>query len=104
MSYEYKMDSAWRYYSSGLYDQAIDVLKEVLAENPNDALAHGLLAANLLEKRRIHAAEYELKIALQLDPVQPFLFLLQARLYILRNKPNLALASCDEALSISPDF
>ena len=63
-----------------------------------------MLAANLLEKSRVHAAEYELKCALQLDPREPFLFLLQARLHTLRNRPKMAIRSCDEALSIDPEF
>lgn len=104
MNYEYKMDSAWTHYSAGRHDAAIDVLKSVLAEHPNDAMAHGLLAANLLQKSRIYAAEYELQIALQLNPREPFLFLLQARLHGLRSKPKLALVSCDEALAINPDY
>ena len=50
---EYKLELAEQYTEHGNYDAAIDLLKELLAEAPNEALYHGLLAVNLVALTRI---------------------------------------------------
>lgn len=103
MNNDYKYEQAWRYISHGQIPLAIELLKELLSHNPNDAMYHGALAFCLLEQMRIHAAEYELKIALRLEPNQPFLHSIYARIYFLQNKIKQALSACDQALQLNPE-
>ena len=99
---EYKLELAEQYTEHGNYDAAIDLLKELLAEAPNEALYHGLLAVNLVALTRIHAAEYELKLALNIDPRVGFLYTTSAQVCLLKRKYDDALALCNEALTLDP--
>ena len=47
---------------------AIQSLRMVLAQDPEHAYAHALLAGCLLDTRRIHAALHEIELALGLEP------------------------------------
>ena len=51
---------------------AIDRLKELLGKDPNEPMYHGVLAMCLLLQLRLHAAEYEIKLALALDAQEAF--------------------------------
>jgi tetratricopeptide (TPR) repeat protein len=102
--FEYQLERAWSLYHSGQYTPAIDQLKNLLGQDPNHAESHGLLAACLLGDKRLHAAEYELHIALQQDPMQPFLFLIQSKIFLYKRQFNKALESCDHTLSIAPTY
>jgi predicted Zn-dependent protease len=102
MNQAYKYEIALRLMSQGQYAGAINLLKDLLAMDPNDAAYHGTLASCLLQQMRIHAAEYELKIALQLEPNNPSLHCIAARIYYYQNKSKAALAACDEALQLDP--
>jgi len=102
MNNDYKYEQAWRHIAHGQLPSAIELLKELLSHEPNNAMYHGVLAYCLLQQMRIHAAEYELKIAMQLEPNQPFLHSIYARIYFLQNKPKQALAACDQALQLDP--
>lgn len=104
MDNSYKLEWVWRYIHQGQYPQAIEQVKELLAQDPNNAMYHGVLALCLLLQMRIHAAQYELKIALQLDPMEPFFHLIQARIYYFQTKFKLALQACDEALKLQPHY
>lgn len=101
---DYKFEQAWACYHRGQYEQAIELLKELLSQAPNEALYHGLLAACLLEQRRLHAAEYEIGIGLGLNPLLPFLLLTYAKVLLFKNKHSSAIAKCDEALAQEPSF
>jgi predicted Zn-dependent protease len=103
MNNDYKYEQVWRHVSHGQLPSAIELLKELLANEPNSAMYHGTLAYCLLQQMRIHAAEYELKIALQLEPNEPFLHSIYARIYFLQNKVRQALAACDQALQLDPE-
>lgn len=48
--------------------RAVEILRQLLAADPDHADAHAVLAICLLELRRAHAAEHEAGIALALDP------------------------------------
>lgn len=102
MNNDYKYEQVWRHITHGQLPSAIELLKELLSHEPNNAMYHGTLAYCLLQQMRIHAAEYELKIAMQLEPNQPFLHSIYARIYFLQNKPKQALAACDQALQLDP--
>ena len=81
-----KFDQVLRYSRQGQVASAIELLKGLLADEPNNAIYHGTLASCLLQQSRLHAAEYELKIAMQLAPIEPFLHCISARIYYLQNK------------------
>lgn len=104
MDNDYHIDRVNFYLSSGQYDDAIELLKQLLSEDPNEPLYHGFLAECLLATKRLYAAEYEAGLALQLNPQIPFLHLLKAKIEIFKNKPQNALAFCDEALSQEPEY
>lgn len=101
---EYKYDQALACYQRGQIDQAIDLIKEVLADEPNDANSHGLLALCLLSEKRLYAAEYETQLALNINASIPMLYLILARIHILKNKPKKAIDFCNEALSLNPNY
>ncbi|GGY83351.1 hypothetical protein GCM10011613_30300 [Cellvibrio zantedeschiae] len=103
MNNDYKYEQVWRHIAHGQLPNAIELLKELLANEPNSATYHGVLAYCLLLQMRIHAAEYELKIALQLEPNTPFFHLVYARIFYLQNKVKQALAACDQALQLDPE-
>ena len=98
---DYKYELADNYYQQGNYNACVDILKELLYENPNDASCHGLLAANLIELGRVHAAEYEIKIALDLDPNHSFLHIIAAQICIMKNQLRQALELCNQALQLN---
>jgi len=97
----YKFEAAQRYSHQGFHNKAIDTLKELLADDPNNAIYHGLLSANLLAKGRVYAAEYELKIALNIDPAVSYFYLVMARICIFKKNLKQAFDSCNEALALN---
>ncbi|WGZ94780.1 MAG: tetratricopeptide repeat protein [Candidatus Thiothrix putei] len=101
---DYRFEQAYRDYQNGRYPQAIDVLKELLTHDPNHAGYHGLLAASLLAQKRLYAAEYEIGIALQQEPHNPYLLLIKARITLFNNALTNAMACCDDALRINPEL
>jgi tetratricopeptide (TPR) repeat protein len=100
---DYRFDNACRYYDAGQIPAAIDTLTELLSEQPNEALYHGLLASCLLQQQRVVAAEFEIGIALGLDPDLPFLHQVLARVLILNRKLDDALDACNAALLLDPE-
>jgi len=104
MNREYKIEIAERYASRGQFNSAIETIKQVLADDPNDALPHGLLAKYLISILRLHGARYELQVALGLDPMLPFLHVLKARIELLENNPKKAIESCEQAMRLEPHY
>ena len=104
MNQDYQFSAAEKFFHQGEYHLAIDILKSLLSEDPNNAHFHGLLAACLLNDKRLYAAEYELGIALNLEPMLPHLLLMKAKVFIYKNKLKLALSECIEVLNVSPEY
>ncbi|MFO1370798.1 MAG: CDC27 family protein [Marinagarivorans sp.] len=102
MDSQSKLDLVWQYIYQGQYPVAIDRLKELLGKDPNEPMYHGVLAMCLLLQLRLHAAEYEIKLALALDAQEAFLFVVYGRIYFLQNKFKAALGACDEAIKLNP--
>ncbi len=100
---EYYLNRAWTLYHADNYGDAIDQLKQLLGQEPNHAEAHGLLAMCLLAQKRVGAAEFEIKLALQGDPMQPFLHLVQAEILLCKNQRKQALQACDRAQELAPE-
>jgi len=101
---EYQYDRALACYNRGQIDQAIDLLKPLLAEDPNQVHLHALLALCLLSKKRLYAAEYEVQLALSIDAQEPLCYSILARIYFLKNKMSQALENCDESLRLNPNY
>ncbi|MBL4772211.1 MAG: tetratricopeptide repeat protein [Alcanivoracaceae bacterium] len=104
MNQDYNYDRALAYLQRGQIDQAIETIKGLLANDPNDAHYHGLLARCLLSKKRIYAAEYEIQLALKNNAEIPFLYNTLAHINVLTNKLNQALQNCDESLRLDPEY
>jgi len=100
---EYKYNQAFKYYQRGQNTHAIDLIKEILSDEPNDAHSHALLSLCLLEQKRVYAAEYEIKLALNIDSSVSMFYSVLARINILKNKPKIALNLCAEALGLDPN-
>jgi predicted Zn-dependent protease len=66
--HERDLERAERLYAIGQIDGAIDTLRRVLSDDPDQPEAHAWLAACLLRKRRLHAATVEAQMALTLAP------------------------------------
>ncbi|TQV86878.1 tetratricopeptide repeat protein [Aliikangiella coralliicola] len=103
MNNDYELDLVRSYMDRGQTDQAIDLLKKLLSSEPDSAICHGLLASCLVSKKRVYAAEYELKIALSLEPNYAYLYVVYAQISLLKNKINQVIEFCDEALALDPE-
>ncbi|KQQ54620.1 hypothetical protein ASF84_14950 [Pseudomonas sp. Leaf127] len=68
MNNDYLLEVAYQRLSTGHVDGAIDSLRQLLANDPESAEAHALLAVCLLNMRRLHAARHESRLALAHDP------------------------------------
>lgn len=68
MNFDYLIQLAYQRLQAGNYDGAIDSLRQLLAQDPQSAEAHALLAICLMNLRRVHAAQHESQLALAADP------------------------------------
>ena len=100
---DYRYEQALGYLANGQTQHAIDQLVELLAERPDEAIFHGLLAACLLDRKRMVAARHELDIAFSLEPESAFLQQVRAEQLMLDRKLDEAIEACDEALRLEPD-
>ncbi|MCP4504513.1 MAG: tetratricopeptide repeat protein [Deltaproteobacteria bacterium] len=82
---------------------AMDLLRQLLHDDPNHAPAHWLLGAILLDEKRLVAAEHELKLSLELDPTAPDAHLSLGRLFFLKRNSKTALACIAEAQRLDPE-
>ncbi len=98
------LELVWRYIHHGQYPVAIGHLKNLLGQRPEEPMYHGVLALCLLLQMRIHAAEHEIKLALKLNPQEPFYFVVYGRIYYFLNKFKLAINACDEAIKLNPNY
>ena len=99
-----RFERALAYLASGQTHAAIDMLAQLLGEDPEEPVYHAVLAAALLRQKRLAGAEYELAVAQGLDPNLPYVYYVRSQLLLLKRKPRQALESCDEALRLEPDF
>lgn len=77
---EQLLGHAQRQMHQGNVQGAIQNLKRVLGQEPDHAIGHGLLALCLLRSKRVYAAQHEIRIAIQLEPEQPFLHFVQGHI------------------------
>lgn len=103
MNHDIQLNQAWRHYQNSQYPAAIDLLKSLLSQNPENADAHAVLGACLLEQGRLRAAEHEFNVALSLEHGQVLALVLLGRLALLQNRQEAALEYSDRALEQRPD-
>ena len=101
---DYRVNLAFDTYGRGQYHESMDILRELLGDNPNDGELHALLAACLLQLKRLVGAEYEIGIALGQAPHLPLTHLVSAQVLFYKRKLDLALEACDEALRLNPEL
>ena len=85
-------------------DLAEKELRLALAEAPNDALVHALLAQCLCERQELLEATDEAQTAVGLDPELADAHHILARILLQRNRPREALAAINEALRLQPHW
>ncbi|HEX9619394.1 MAG TPA: hypothetical protein VF989_04625, partial [Polyangiaceae bacterium] len=87
---ERELDVARQKLRSGNLHGAVEALRRVLGRAPEHALAHTLLAAALLDQRRIHAGLHEAKLGVQLDVEAPLAHQILGRAYLAQRKFELS--------------
>lgn len=92
-----------RLYSIGQHDGAIESLKRLLSEDPDDAEAHAWLAACLLRKRRLYAAGIEAGMAVTLAPDSIFARWIDAELALAKRDLVRAGQHVDWLLATAPE-
>jgi len=85
------------------YDLAEKELAKALADNPQDAFAHLLLAICLQQTQRYKEATREAQHAIQLQPDNSRCHLIHGSIFLSRNRFDEAEAAVDEALRLAPD-
>ena len=84
-------------------EQAAEQLKQLLAQDPDDAEAHALLALCLLDnKDQWHNATREAEQSIHLAPDHPFSHYVLASVLNKRSRTAESLAAIDEALRLDP--
>lgn len=89
--------------ASNRSDLAIDALRAGLAEDPNDAELHALLAIGYVESERYDDAEGEVAEALRLGADLAVSHFAQAQLLNAREKTKNALGAINEAIRLDPE-
>ena len=85
------------------YAAALEPLRDVLTADPNDSEAHWMLAQCLRSTGRLVGAHYEASQAIAIAPHVPTFHVELALVFLLQQKPKLALAEIDEALALDPE-
>ncbi|HKY93147.1 MAG TPA: tetratricopeptide repeat protein [Nevskiaceae bacterium] len=86
----------------GQSDGAIDALRQLLGEVPDHAAAHALLAAVLIDKKRLHAARHEAGLALAADPELEFAHFVSGRVALARRQFDEAEERFEHLRSLNP--
>ena len=89
--------------SQGNPFQAIETLKQALAQDPDHAEAHAFLALCLLRVRRIDAAAHEARLSLAKDPLLPLAHYVQGSVLIGKRKLAEAERSYNTLLELEPE-
>ncbi|WP_394825278.1 tetratricopeptide repeat protein [Pendulispora albinea] len=96
------VDRAIEALDRGQPESAIDLLRNALTFDPNDARAHALLSYALLESRRIGAALVEARAAVALDPNLSVAHLVLGDAWLAHRKPQRAREHFDAAHRLDP--
>lgn len=97
------LENVIRLQGQGAHDTALHMLRSALAEDPDLALAHALLAVSLKHKKRLYAAESEARLALTLDPQLAVAHTVLAAVLIGQRKLDEARRHLDESRVLDPE-
>ncbi|MDH0748908.1 tetratricopeptide repeat protein [Pseudomonas sp. GD03842] len=102
MNTDYLLQLAYQRLQADHNDGAIDALRQLLANDPDSAEAHGLLAICLMNMRRVHAARREVQLALAADAQLPLAHYAAAQVAIAQRKFKLAEEHLAQLLDMEP--
>ena len=89
--------------SRGLAQNAVDLLKRALADEPDNATAHALLGHALVAQRRTHAGLFEARLSVELEPENPVCHGALASAYVARRRLDRAREHAEKAIELAPD-
>ena len=89
---------------TGRYDEAIQLLGQDLSQNPDNAVALGLLAVCYLDKGKRQEALLPANQAVGLTPDDPWLLSIHSRVLMVNNKISEARQSAEAALHLNPTY
>ena len=99
---ERRLDLAIQLMRLGQLDGALDQLRALLAEDPEDGRAHALLASVLLDQKRLTAAEHEARLALLIEPEGTLALHVSARVAIAKRDFDRAKVLLDQLSAQNP--
>jgi predicted Zn-dependent protease len=94
---------ASQYWKRRQFDDALPLLKHVLAKSPKDPEANGMMADILQHSGDNANAERYAEIALAGNPDLIQTHVVLARIYVARNESKLAIAELQKVISADPD-
>jgi tetratricopeptide (TPR) repeat protein len=84
------------------YDLAEESLRRTLADDPDFAMAHGLLALCMLQRQAYKEATEEAERAVRLEPNVPFMHYVLAHVFLQRNRLEEAEQAAKTAVELNP--
>lgn len=84
------------------YDQAEQVLRQLLADDPQDAYGHSLLALCLMHQDKLPQAESEAKQAIHLEPEHPYCHFMLGLVKAQGDDLQTARLAAEEAIRLDP--
>jgi tetratricopeptide (TPR) repeat protein len=88
----------------GDLDHAIEVLRQLLAEDPDHGPAHALLAVCLIDKKLLGPAEIEAQAALDCDPEEPLAHIARGLVFEAERRFDAAAEHFERAIELAPDW
>ncbi|MEE9496795.1 MAG: tetratricopeptide repeat protein [Desulfobacterales bacterium] len=104
MNMNAKIQRALQYHQSGDLEQAADIYKKLLQNNPNHSDLLHLLGILTYQKNDGAEAEMLINQAIQIDPANPFYYCSLADVLIEKGLLDEAIASYLKSLQLKPDF
>ena len=98
-----RLERAFVLLQQSRYELAEKELRQVLADDPNSAMAHGVLAICLAERKKYAEALQASEQAIGLAPEDGFVFYANSIVLEKRNRYPEAHAAIEEAIAIQPD-
>lgn len=99
----HRLDLARRYIAQGQTMHAIDLLKQVLSDDPEHVEGHALMAMCLLAQKRLHAAELEAFAAMAQGPDSPLALYALAGVQLAQRKLKPAEETLTTLLDLEPE-
>jgi len=89
--------------NQGKYDLAVKEFSRYLAQNPNNAELHSLLAFCFIKLKKNKEAEHEAKASIGIDPTNHFAHYLMGTIFLEKSKKKEARLSLNEAIRLAPE-